>query len=253
MAALRPFFIFIGMSVTISNTSIINSQVNRSLIMNGLQLYVDFANLKTYSGSGTDVFDLTDNNNDMTVSGPTFSTNNGGYFSFDGSNDLIYGAQASNPYNLSKQITYEFWFRWTQDGGGDRNMILNKENSFEVGINDSEGYLQWAIRSDAQSWAWLGGSSTGDLRDSNWHYGAITRSETAVERMYLDGEFQTSANRTDSPIQQNNNRLHIGSRGGGTNASSAFGGDIGIVRIHNVELTANEIRNNYLVQSPRYQ
>lgn len=241
------------MSVEVSNTTIVNGVVNRPIIRDGLQLYVDFSNLRTYPESGNDVFDLTDNDNDMTISGPTFSTNNGGYFSFDGSNDLIYGAQASNPYNLSKQITYDFWFRWTQDGGGDRNIIINKENTFEVGVNDSEGYLQWAIRSNAQSWAWLCGSATGDLRDSNWHYGAVTRSETAVERLYLDGEFQTSANRTDSPIRQENNRLHIGSRGGGTNASSVFGGDIGVVRIYNVELTADEIRNNYLVQSPRYQ
>ena len=240
------------MSVVISNTSIINSKVNRSLVQDGLQLYIDFANPLSYSGTGTDAFDLTNNDNDMTISGPTFSTNNGGYFSFDGSNDLIYGAQASNPYNLSKQITYEFWFRWTQDGGGDRNIIINKEDTFEVGVNDSEGYLQWAIRSDAQSWTWLGGSSTGDLRDSEWHYGAITRSETALESMYLDGAFQTSVQRTDSPIQQINNRLHIGSRGGGTTANSVFGGDIGVVRIYNVELTADEIRNNYLVQNSRY-
>ena len=241
------------MSIAISNTSIINSQINRPLVQDGLQLYIDFANPLSYSGTGIDTFDLTNNDNNMTISGPTFSTNNGGYFSFDGSNDLIYGEQSSNPYNLSKQITYEFWFRWTQDGGGDRNIIINKENTFEVGIEDSEGYLQWAIRSNAQSWTWLGGSATGDLRDSNWHYGAITRSETAVERLYLDGEFQTSANRTDSPIRQENNRLHIGSRGGGTTASSVFGGDIGVVRIYNVELTADEIRNNYLVQISRYQ
>ena len=241
------------MSVLFRNSLVSNLEVNRPIIEEGLQLYVDFANQHSYSGTGTAVEDLTDNENDMTVSGATFSSINGGCFDFDGSNDLIYGAQASNPYNLSKQITYDFWFRWTQDGGGDRNIIINKESSFEVGINDSEGYLQWAIMSDAQSWAWLGGSSSGDLRDSNWHYGAVTRSETAVESLYLDGQFLTSVNRTDSPIRQLNNRLHIGSRGGGTSASSVFGGDIGVVRIYNVELSAAQIENNFLVQQPRYQ
>ena len=241
------------MSLQTQKLSTSQLSVGASIITNGLQLYVDIANNRSYPDSGTSVLDLTDNDNDMTVSGATYSSNDGGSFDFDGSNDLIYGAQASNPYNLSKQITYEFWFRWTEDGGGDRNIILNKESSFEVGVNDSNGYLQWAIMSDAQNWAWLGGSSTGDLRDSNWHYGAITRSESALESMYLDGGLETTEQRTDSPIRQNNNRLHLGSRGGGTNSSSTFGGNIAVVRIYNRCLSANEIYHNYKVQAHRFE
>ena len=240
------------MSLLAQKLSATQLSVGMSIITNGLQLYVDIANNRSYPDTGTSVFDLTANDNDMTVSGATYSSDDEGVYRFDGSNDLIYGAQASNPYNLSKQITYEFWFKWTQDGGGDRNIIINKEDTFEVGINDSEGYLQWAIRSDAQSWTWLGGSSTGDLRDSTWHYGAITRTEAALESMYLDGGFQTSTQRTDSPIQQVNNRLHIGSRGGGTTANSVFGGDISTVRIYNRCLSADEISHNYKVQAHRF-
>lgn len=242
------------MSVNVSNNTIVNGVVNRPIIGDGLQLYVDFANLRTYPKSGTSIFDLTDNDNDLTTNGPTFSSNDGGSFLFDGSNDLIYGAQSSNPYNLSKQITYEGWFRCTDTSGASDNMIVNKEDTFEAAIQSSNGYLRWAIRSNAQSWAWLGGTSSPNLRDSEWHHFAVTRTEAALESLYLDGTFLTSEQRTDSPIKQVNNRINIGARGGNTTSTNSnFKGNISVIRVHNTTLTATQIRNNYLVQSPRYQ
>lgn len=52
MAALRPFFIFIGMSITISNTSLVNGLINPPLTTDQLVLMYDVGNPNSYQ-SGT--------------------------------------------------------------------------------------------------------------------------------------------------------------------------------------------------------
>lgn len=61
---------------------------NPKIVTDGLVLYLDAANSKSYPGSGTTWKDLSKNGNDnILTNGPTFSSDNQGGFSFDGSND----------------------------------------------------------------------------------------------------------------------------------------------------------------------
>jgi len=60
----------------------------------------------SYPGTGTDLFDLSGNNNDATIVGPTYDSN--GYFTLDGTNDYIV---SPNLYNGSgnEAHTVEVW------------------------------------------------------------------------------------------------------------------------------------------------
>ena len=62
---------------------------NPSIVRDKLVLYLDAANPKSYSGSGTTWTDISGNGNNGTISGATYSSNDGGYFDFDGSNDEV--------------------------------------------------------------------------------------------------------------------------------------------------------------------
>ena len=53
------------------------------------QMYLDAGNTNSYPGTGTTWFDLTSNANNGAISGASFSSLDGGYFSFDGSNDFV--------------------------------------------------------------------------------------------------------------------------------------------------------------------
>jgi hypothetical protein len=85
-------------------------------VESGLVLAIDFANPKSYPGSGTTVYDLSGNNyNGTLTNGPTFSTEYGGALVFDGTNDSI---------NFNGQIltgtgdfTVSLWFRRTAGSG----------------------------------------------------------------------------------------------------------------------------------------
>ena len=80
-----------------------NHRLRRSrasnIISDSLVVHVDAANRSSYSGSGSTWFDLSGNNLNFTLTGsPTHSTNNGGYFTLNGSSqyaNLAYDAKLS--------------------------------------------------------------------------------------------------------------------------------------------------------------
>jgi hypothetical protein len=63
-------------------------EVIRQISTDGLVLHLDVGNKNSYGGSGTTWTDLSGNGNNSTlVNGPSYSSDNGGAFLFDGTND----------------------------------------------------------------------------------------------------------------------------------------------------------------------
>ena len=72
------------------------------IVTDGLVLYLDAANNRSYPGTGTTWSDLVGSNNGTLNNGPTFSGANGGSIVFDGSDDYInMGDILSAPSSLS--------------------------------------------------------------------------------------------------------------------------------------------------------
>jgi len=63
--------------------------VGPKIVTDGLILCLDPGNKKSYSGSGTVFYDLSKNNNGTLVNSPTFTTENKGEFTFNGSTNYI--------------------------------------------------------------------------------------------------------------------------------------------------------------------
>jgi len=80
---------------------------NPKIVTDQLILYLDAANPKSYPGSGTTWYDLSGNGNDVTLyNSPTYSTDNYGHFSFDGTNQY---ARTTSTFDLSSvnKVTVE--------------------------------------------------------------------------------------------------------------------------------------------------
>ncbi len=90
--------------------------IGSDIAESSLVLAIDFANPKSYPGSGTTVFDLSGNNyNGTLTNGPTFSTEYGGALIFDGSNDYV---QFNNAIlSGTGDFTISVWFRRTAGNG----------------------------------------------------------------------------------------------------------------------------------------
>ena len=79
------------------------------IVTNGLVLCLDASDRNSYPGSGTTWYDVSNNGNHATLTnGPTFSTSNGGIFTFDGSND--YADVSLNLRNSFATTTFSFLY-----------------------------------------------------------------------------------------------------------------------------------------------
>lgn len=76
------------------------------IVTDGLVFSADAANHRSYQGSGTTWYDLTQNNYNATLNGPTFNSDNGGNFGFDGTNDYVELGQV--PTTVLSSFTWQF-------------------------------------------------------------------------------------------------------------------------------------------------
>jgi hypothetical protein len=83
------------------------------IVTDGLVLYLDAANSKSYPGSGTTWGDLSrSQNNGALVNGPTFSSANNGILTFNGSNQSANMSAAAGTFGTG-DFTISFWWKST--------------------------------------------------------------------------------------------------------------------------------------------
>ena len=97
-----------------------------NIVTDGLVLYLDAANTKSYIGSGTTWTDLSRGGNNTTlVNGPTFNSSNGGNILFDGVDDRV--SRTSN-INTGQDFTVSAWIYPTALAGVRRAIVANSYN-----------------------------------------------------------------------------------------------------------------------------
>ena len=134
-------------------------------ITNGLVLYLDAANKKSYPGSGATWTDLSGNSNTGTLTnGPTFSAANMGSILFDGTNDYV---DCGNNSSLQiTQGTISAWVKSTTNDSTFRGIIVKATN---YGLFIKNGYLvtyDWGNVVER--------ASTTSIIDGNWKNVAMT-------------------------------------------------------------------------------
>jgi hypothetical protein len=211
------------------------------IVDEGLVLYLDAANEKSYPGTGTTVFDLTTNlNNSILTNGASYNSANNGYFNFDGSNDCI--VVNSNANILSKtSYTKIAWFYPTSFSTG--NNIISGGNSgqhaFWLGGTNT-------LRAGHNS-AWSTVVSSTTLVLNTWYFGAVTFNTSTGWVLYLNGN-QESTNGSLTTFTGNQEIL-IGAFSTGSNV---FTGRISSGLVYNRVLTGAEIKQNFEATRGRY-
>jgi hypothetical protein len=237
------------------------------IIRNGLVLYLDAANPKSYPGSGTTWFDLSGNGNDFTLyNGVSYNSTNGGYLIFDGTNDYCRSINTINftsydglvvelvakMNNTSIAMIYEHTSNWNSTTGG-----------WGLALNDA------ADNSSLPNWHhmnWPAGSATRNFNYTQhqfWSFytntmmrindstGRIFHSNGSPLTLYTGA---AGAGGTTNSVSQNtwvfaNDYFYIGSRGGGSLFANA---NIASIKIYNVKLTDSTIQQNYNTTKTRF-
>lgn len=212
------------------------------IVENGLVLYLDAGNPKSYPGTGLTWYDRTQNGNNGTlVNGPTFNNGNTGSIVFDGTNDRV---NLGNILNFgTNDFTIELWCR-KSSAGNQYPKVISK------GLYQASGWL-FMTYIDSLYFSYgnpeQGISYTFPYTITNrWIHGVVTRISNQVT-VYGNATPGTPATVTNNLNSSYN--FTIGSNG---QPGEFWGGNVSTVRIYNRALTAQEVLQNYNATKSRF-
>jgi len=232
-----------------------------NIITKDLVMAVDFGSTKSYPGSGTAVTDLTGNSNDVTLTGATVDTSVGAAF-FDGSNDrarvddttmLEYTPQSS--FTVMAVFSLTTIATLTIDGTQyDTNTTL-------LGRGSTSGAVGLGLRRTVAGQLSIYAGSRGNTQiteqyniDANRIYCTTFTYTPTVQRLYVNGEFQSSSDTTggaDGAFDDTFWAIFYNRAVPGGNGAYADG-EFYLGRIYSRELTANEISQNFMAIRKRF-
>lgn len=246
------------------NNDIDSSQNISGVITDGLQIYYDAGRYYSYPDGGFNWKDLSGNNRDLTFYSlggttyssnppqpPTFTTNRGGEFTFDGINDF---GRINNNYNPSTVFTVSAWVK-TSNSSEQAIISHCSGGPVNFGVSIASGRMKmWYYVS---SWNTLLGTPT-TVANGQWNYCVWVINGTNA-RLFLNNNLTdiTTMVGTVSPNLQSVGSLwgpcNSDSYGAGTDGPQAiFNGQIGIIMVHNKALTDTEINTHWEIFKRRF-
>jgi hypothetical protein len=197
-------------------------------------------------GSGSTTKDASPNNNDGSVSGPTWTTgryNNALDFNA-GSNRVAVGSSSSLNFGAKESFTIE---TWVKTAATRKNILVKYRESASY-----PAYYQVYVRNDGSAAFQMRCSNAHQIslttvtkvNDDKWHYIAGVRdSEDDKIYIYLDGKFEGEANDTTTGAITTTAGISIGKYYGGSSLN--FDGIIDEIRISNKSRSPLEIKRTY--------
>jgi len=209
------------------------------VVTNGLVMYLDAANTRSYSGSGTSSNSLVGGIGATLVNGVGFTSSNNGAFTFDGSNDYINFGNSSAVQQSSG--TLSAWAKASSPGGGYRGIIA-KQGAYGLFYTDSVLV--------AYDWAADAPRSTGvNIADNTWKNVVLTYQSGVSNgtRIYING---VSVLTTTITVLNQTGNLFGGAE---ANAGQYAACQISLFNMYNRALSATEILQNYNATKGRYR
>ena len=207
------------------------------IVTEGLVLYLDAGNVKSYPLSGTAWSDISKQENNATLySGPTYDSSNGGSIVFDGTDDFCL---AGSGLEITGNLTVTAWVRPTSFAN--QGNIVSKTANF--------GY-RMRFQSDGTFWMY---SNTNTITSpsaytiNNWFHTVGVFSSTGL-RMYINGSLVQSNGTAFTPSYAASSFIV----GGNSTTQELFQGRIANVSVYNRALNQTEITQNFNAQKTRF-
>ena len=212
-------------------------------VTDGLVLALDAGNTKSYPGSGSTWTDTFGGNNGTLTNGPTFSSDNGGYFEFPNSNSYI---QLSSPtLTTPSTLSVEVWVSVTDTSASYTRFLSNRDahtDGFEAGFTSTN---KWYLQINGA----VSNISSATVNQDQWYH-VVWNYDGSLGKIFVDG------------VQVQN--VSFGSQTINTTTAAAIGAvshnlssvqntfEIGALRVYNRALTASEVKQNYDALKGRY-
>lgn len=208
------------------------------IVTDRLSVYLDAANKKSYSGSGTSWCNLISNTaNGTLTNGPTFSTANSGIITFDGVNDYV----ALTLPTFSSTFSICFWVRVT-------TLVANSEIQLFASSTDIASISMFGnTTSTIRFLSWNGSTAryaNPYIIQNKWYNLVLVNGSDT--RYYIDGSLD-SISATTATLDS-----------GAATIASILGtarfltGNIAAVSFYNKALSASEALQNYNALKGRF-
>lgn len=216
------------------------------IVTDGLVLYLDAANTKSYVSGSTTWNDISrGGNNGTLVNGPTFSSQNGGSIVFDGVND--YGRlSANNGLQPSPELTLEVWFKSSGNNSKIQGLLyLNYGTGLRLETN---GAIHTRVNSAGSLQQFI---TTSTYFNNLWNQVILTiNSNTAI--LYVNSILVNQY----SIVYDGSSPYNTSIGGVGTDvndsANRGFYGNLSIAKVYNKVLSLPEVLQNYNATKSRF-
>ena len=212
-----------------------------NVVKNGLVFALDAGNTQSYPGSGTTWTDLSGNNNTGTLTnGPTFSSDDGGYIDFDGTNDRV--ETSSDMFSPNANFTFSVWIKLdTVDSQSTIISDFTNTGSIQIVYNATASGIR-IVKSFVST---VDTFSNSALSANVWYHITITR-QSNTYKLYIDGSFISTFDSTDSYSRG------AQSIGVNYNGHTPLDGKISSTYCYSRTLSASEVLQNYKALKNRF-
>lgn len=223
------------------------------IVTNGLVLYLDAANPKSYPGTGITWYDRSGNGNTGTLTnGPTFIGDNNGSIVFDGVNDRV---SQNSSIDAGSNFTVSSWIKPTILGTTRRAIVGNSYN-----YSSRNGWLFSTAGGGINNTFFLSigadtvgiGAPANTLSVNTWQFvTAVASSGGGAIVLYKNGEVVATYVGTPGIITYTTPQFNVGYRlVDGT--TDPFTGNISTTQIYNRALSAAEVLQNFNALKSRF-
>jgi hypothetical protein len=217
-------------------------QAKRGIVQDGLVLNLDAAVDASYSG-GTTWRDLTGGNNGTLTNSPTFTKQNGGIISFDGSDEYI---NCGNDTSVNPEyLTLSMWLRFNSFSGRPHFGKGGGYSGAYYIVIETSSQFRFYYNKPAQNWSSLNGPN---LSTDTW-YNLTVSYDGVGPKIYRDGSLTHSASSAGTLNTGNNSNLIFGPR---SDLSYSHDGFLASAHLYNRALTATEVLQNYNATRHRF-
>jgi hypothetical protein len=229
-----------------------------SIVRDGLQLYLDAANPKSYPGNGSEWYDLSGNRFHMSLkNSPTF-TNNGpeSYFTLNGSDQFgscdgtISGSIEATPENLKMEGNKEktvIAITYVQEIGSLTAGIFDLGTTGVAGqhfsLRKNASHVNWR----AQFWSTPDYDFTHDSRNT-WAMYHVVYGSDKIGKTFLNNATLLGTKGTPFDLVTTGRPFVMGTY----NVTAYYGGRIGGYLVYNKGLSEQEIKQNFNALRGRY-
>jgi len=215
-----------------------------NIVRDGLILNLDVASPRCYNGSDS-IVDLSGRGNNGTMGGSTFSTDNQGIISLDGTDDRIEIPDSNNDFDFGAgDYTINCWINPSYDSTYPHLFTLNDQYNFTlkaVRFDNSEGGKIYVY----QGYSVTFGNSF--LTTDEWQMITLTR-EGQVHKLYKNGTLSDTVTDSSGPKNITGTTAYIGWGW----ASEYTPQKRGPIQVYNTLLSADQVLQNFNAHKERF-